>query len=93
MPNYIGFIKKVMKLLQHGYSSLKKVEVTLTQLDEVETPPNRPSRLDAVLITLGTHYRADSDWAKTRLGYELGSSCVAQFMDWTSLDPVRQMDK
>nr|CAD7200494.1 unnamed protein product [Timema douglasi] len=41
--DYIGFIKKVMKLLQHGYSSLKKVEVTLTQLDEVETPPNRPS--------------------------------------------------
>nr|CAD7399534.1 unnamed protein product [Timema cristinae] len=58
--DYIGFIKKVMKLLQHGYSSVKKVEVTLTQLDEVETPPNRPSRLDAVLITLGTRYRADS---------------------------------
>nr|CAD7445439.1 unnamed protein product [Timema bartmani] len=58
--DYVGFIKKVMKLLQHGYSSLKKVEVTLTQLDEVETPPNRPSRLDAVLITLGTRYRADS---------------------------------
>ncbi|XP_063226485.1 uncharacterized protein LOC134533133 isoform X2 [Bacillus rossius redtenbacheri] len=44
--DYVGFIKKVMKQLQHGYRNIKKVEVTLTQLDEVETPPNRPLSAD-----------------------------------------------
>ncbi|KAJ4438086.1 hypothetical protein ANN_14025 [Periplaneta americana] len=37
--DYVGFIKKVMKLLQHGFSSIRKVEVTLTQLEESQAPP------------------------------------------------------
>lgn len=37
--DYVGFIKKVMKLLQHGFSSIRKVEVTLAQLEESHVPP------------------------------------------------------
>ncbi|XP_069668894.1 uncharacterized protein [Periplaneta americana] len=45
--DYVGFIKKVMKLLQHGFSSIRKVEVTLTQLEESQAPPpTRPLSTD-----------------------------------------------
>jgi hypothetical protein len=37
--DYVGFIKKVMKLLQHGFPSIRKVEVTLAQLEESQAPP------------------------------------------------------
>jgi len=37
--DYVGFIKKVMKLLQHGFPSIRKVEVTLAQLEESHVPP------------------------------------------------------
>ncbi|KAJ9598949.1 hypothetical protein L9F63_010543, partial [Diploptera punctata] len=37
--DYVGFIKKVMKLLQHGFKGIRKVEVTLTQLEESQVPP------------------------------------------------------
>ncbi|XP_044727298.1 uncharacterized protein LOC123290962 isoform X2 [Chrysoperla carnea] len=40
--DYVGFIKKIMKLMQHRYESLKKIEIELKQLDDVEEPPNRP---------------------------------------------------
>lgn len=40
--DYVGFIKRVMKLLQHGYAGLDKIEVELRQLGETEEPPERP---------------------------------------------------
>lgn len=33
-----------MKLIQHKYELLKKLEVELKQLDDVEEPPNRPRK-------------------------------------------------
>lgn len=44
--DYVGFIKKVMKLLQHKYGSILKVEVTLKQLEQGQVPPARPLSAD-----------------------------------------------
>ncbi|XP_029166241.1 uncharacterized protein LOC114937063 isoform X4 [Nylanderia fulva] len=41
--DYVGFIKKIMKLMQHKYPSIKKLEVELRQLEEPVTLPTRPS--------------------------------------------------
>ncbi|KYN18202.1 hypothetical protein ALC57_09496, partial [Trachymyrmex cornetzi] len=41
--DYVGFIKKIMKLMQHKYPSIKKLEVELRQLEEPITLPSRPS--------------------------------------------------
>ncbi|XP_032679388.1 uncharacterized protein LOC116847921 isoform X3 [Odontomachus brunneus] len=41
--DYVGFIKKIMKLMQHKYPSIKKLEVELKQLEEPITLPTRPS--------------------------------------------------
>lgn len=41
--DYVGFIKKIMKLMQHEYTSLQRLEVELTQLAEA-TPPPRPRK-------------------------------------------------
>ncbi|XP_070519498.1 uncharacterized protein [Cardiocondyla obscurior] len=40
--DYVGFIKKIMKLMQHKYLSIKKLEVELRQLEEPITLPSRP---------------------------------------------------
>ncbi|KAG7154868.1 hypothetical protein Hamer_G021199 [Homarus americanus] len=40
--DYVGFIKKIMKMMQHKYKMLSKTEVELRQLDESEKPPTRP---------------------------------------------------
>ncbi|TRY69155.1 hypothetical protein TCAL_02185 [Tigriopus californicus] len=40
--DYVGFIKKIMKLMQHEYSMLAKIEVELTQEKEMDELPNRP---------------------------------------------------
>ncbi|PNF19521.1 hypothetical protein B7P43_G02178 [Cryptotermes secundus] len=51
--DYVGFIKKVMKLLQHGFSSIRKVEVTLAQLEESHAPPpTRPLSADETALGL-----------------------------------------
>ncbi|KAL3280096.1 hypothetical protein HHI36_017602 [Cryptolaemus montrouzieri] len=39
--DYVGFIKKIMKLMQHNYQTIKKIEVELKQL-EGEPVPVRP---------------------------------------------------
>ncbi|KAL6444938.1 hypothetical protein ACFW04_002142 [Cataglyphis niger] len=41
--DYVGFIKKIMKLMQHKYPSIKKLEIELRQLEEPITLPSRPS--------------------------------------------------
>lgn len=40
--DYVGFIKKIMKLMQHEYPMLAKIEVELTQEKEMDELPNRP---------------------------------------------------
>jgi len=40
--DYVGFIKKIMKLMQIQYPMLAKVEVEMTQEKEMDELPNRP---------------------------------------------------
>lgn len=40
--DYVGFIKKVMKLMQLDYPMMAKVEVEMTQEKEMDQLPNRP---------------------------------------------------
>ncbi|XP_059487711.1 uncharacterized protein LOC132203739 [Neocloeon triangulifer] len=44
--DYVGFIKKIMKLLQNGYKGLDKIEVEMRQLGETEEVPERPQSAD-----------------------------------------------
>ncbi|XP_011268087.1 uncharacterized protein LOC105258510 isoform X6 [Camponotus floridanus] len=44
--DYVGFIKKIMKLMQHKYPSIKKLEIELRQLEEPITLPSRPLSAD-----------------------------------------------
>lgn len=39
--DYVGFIKKIMKLMQNDYPEIRKVEVQMTQLGQSsQSPPN-----------------------------------------------------
>ncbi|XP_058442778.1 uncharacterized protein LOC131425162 isoform X3 [Malaya genurostris] len=40
--DYVGFIKKIMKLLQKGYNEIQAVEVELRILEQTSAPPSRP---------------------------------------------------
>ncbi|XP_012347914.1 uncharacterized protein LOC100867628 isoform X3 [Apis florea] len=50
--DYVGFIKKIMKLMLHKYSTIKKIEVELKQLEEPINLPTRPSDTGHILFTL-----------------------------------------
>ncbi|KAK9737374.1 hypothetical protein QE152_g10798 [Popillia japonica] len=43
--DYVGFIKKIMKLLQRDYFSISKLEIELKQLEDAAVP-NRPLSVD-----------------------------------------------
>ncbi|XP_014670754.1 PREDICTED: uncharacterized protein LOC106811582 isoform X2 [Priapulus caudatus] len=41
--DYVGFIKKIMKMMQQRYVKIRKIECEMTQLEDlVEPPPNSP---------------------------------------------------
>ncbi|XP_067143243.1 uncharacterized protein [Centruroides vittatus] len=44
--DYVGFIKKIMKLMQIRYPSIRKIEVEIKQLEEYIEPPSRPVSMD-----------------------------------------------
>ena len=48
--DYVGFIKKIMKLMQNDYPMIAKIEVELTQEKEMDHLPNRPSKKDKKLF-------------------------------------------
>ncbi|KAG7205252.1 hypothetical protein KM043_018331 [Ampulex compressa] len=48
--DYVGFIKKIMKLMQHKYPSIRKLEVELRQLEEPITLPARPLSTDETVM-------------------------------------------
>ncbi|XP_043604550.1 uncharacterized protein LOC122577332 isoform X3 [Bombus pyrosoma] len=50
--DYVGFIKKIMKLMLHKYSTIKKIEVELKQLEEPVSLPTRPSDTGHILFTV-----------------------------------------
>ncbi|XP_054279456.1 uncharacterized protein LOC128997788 [Macrosteles quadrilineatus] len=49
--DYVGFIKKIMKLMQHKYPTIRKLEIILRQLEQATSLPTRP--LSADESTLG----------------------------------------
>ncbi|XP_077291307.1 uncharacterized protein LOC143914814 isoform X2 [Arctopsyche grandis] len=50
--DYVGFIKKIMKLMQHTYTTLQRLEVELRQLEEGPSPPPRPLSSDESTLGL-----------------------------------------
>ncbi|KAL5277264.1 hypothetical protein ACFFRR_002473 [Megaselia abdita] len=44
--DYVGFIKKIMKLMQKGYDEIQALEVELRILEETSAPPSRPLSID-----------------------------------------------
>ncbi|XP_065202307.1 uncharacterized protein LOC135832761 isoform X2 [Planococcus citri] len=48
--DYVGFIKKIMKLMQNQYVTVKKIEVELKQLEEIEEIPKRPLSADESIL-------------------------------------------
>uniref|UniRef100_A0A1A9VBX2 Winged helix-turn-helix domain-containing protein n=1 Tax=Glossina austeni TaxID=7395 RepID=A0A1A9VBX2_GLOAU len=44
--DYVGFIKKIMKLLQKGYDEIQCLEIELRILEETSEPPTRPLSMD-----------------------------------------------
>ncbi|XP_077483890.1 uncharacterized protein LOC144093975 [Amblyomma americanum] len=44
--DYVGFIKKIMKLMQVKYTTMRKVEIEMRQLENITEPPRRPMSLD-----------------------------------------------
>ncbi len=42
--DYVGFVKKIMKLMQTVYVTIKKIEIELRQLEEDTKMPKRPRK-------------------------------------------------
>lgn len=42
--DYVGFIKKIMKLMQKGYNEIQALEVELRILEQTSAPPSRPRK-------------------------------------------------
>ncbi|XP_017486435.1 PREDICTED: uncharacterized protein LOC108374903 [Rhagoletis zephyria] len=42
--DYVGFIKKIMKLMQRGYDEIQSLEIELRILEETAEPPSRPRK-------------------------------------------------
>lgn len=42
--DYVGFIKKIMKLLQKGFNEIQALEVELRILEQTSAPPTRPRK-------------------------------------------------
>lgn len=40
--DYVGFIKKIMKLMQKGYNEIQSIEIELRILEQTSAPPSRP---------------------------------------------------
>jgi len=51
--DYVGFIKKIMKLVQHDYPLLRKVEVEMKQLGQSAQPLPTTAKQGTILLTVG----------------------------------------
>ncbi|XP_055909322.1 uncharacterized protein LOC129944149 isoform X1 [Eupeodes corollae] len=51
--DYVGFIKKIMKLLQRGYDEIQSLEIELKILEETSAPPSRPPRDGYIIYCYG----------------------------------------
>ncbi|KAG5684642.1 hypothetical protein PVAND_013862 [Polypedilum vanderplanki] len=44
--DYVGFIKKIMKLMQKGYNEIQSIEIELRILEQTSAPPSRPLSIE-----------------------------------------------
>lgn len=44
--DYVGFIKKIMKLLQKGYNEIQALEIELKIMEQASAPPSRPRKFN-----------------------------------------------
>ncbi|XP_011295126.1 uncharacterized protein LOC101901668 isoform X1 [Musca domestica] len=51
--DYVGFIKKIMKLMQKGYDEIQSLEIELRILEETAEPPSRPPRDGYIIYCYG----------------------------------------
>merc|ERR1719414_432897 len=51
--DYVGFIKKIMKLMQHEYPMIAKIEIEMTQEMEMDCLPIRPTTSGTQLYCIG----------------------------------------
>ncbi|XP_053678144.1 uncharacterized protein LOC128728541 [Anopheles nili] len=59
--DYVGFIKKIMKLMQKGYNEIQAIEIELRILEQTSAPPSRPSRPGHVIICYGNCHKLDTN--------------------------------
>ncbi|CAG2102765.1 unnamed protein product [Medioppia subpectinata] len=57
--DYIGFIMKIMKLLQMKYTNIRQIEVELKLVQQLSEPPARPTSKNGVLISIGNECTDD----------------------------------
>lgn len=70
--DYVGFITKVLKLMQVRYVGMRKIEMELRQLEETDRPPERPSKSTSLrpfyfrifFITTFLFTRSKIDWKR-----------------------------
>ncbi|XP_058799256.1 uncharacterized protein LOC131668821 isoform X2 [Phymastichus coffea] len=48
--DYVGFIKKIMKLVQHKYPGIERIEIELKQIEEPIELPIRPLSTDETIL-------------------------------------------
>ncbi|KAG1652970.1 hypothetical protein GQR58_025886 [Nymphon striatum] len=49
--DYVGFIKKILKMMQQGYSMIKRTELEMREIQQMENPLSRPISVDDNLIS------------------------------------------
>ncbi|XP_076332890.1 uncharacterized protein LOC143237481 isoform X2 [Tachypleus tridentatus] len=63
--DYVGFIKGIMKLMQLKYCNIKKIEVEIRQIEEMEEPPTRPTLPNGILLTIGSQNNTSEESEST----------------------------
>uniref|UniRef100_A0A182Q1Y1 Winged helix-turn-helix domain-containing protein n=1 Tax=Anopheles farauti TaxID=69004 RepID=A0A182Q1Y1_9DIPT len=81
--DYVGFIKKIMKLLQKGYNEIQAIEIELRILEQTSAPPSRPSRPGHVIICYGNCHKLDpnNNRDKTQSDGGGGEGAIGQIGD------------
>ncbi|XP_054161455.1 uncharacterized protein LOC128959513 isoform X2 [Oppia nitens] len=57
--DYIGFIMKIMKLMQIKHKNIRQIDVELKLVNELSEPPSRPTSKNGVLISVGNEKSDD----------------------------------
>jgi len=86
--DYVGFIKKIMKLMQNEFPMFRKIEVELTQEKELEKIPDRPTRPGALLFTVGVLHPEVCNETSEPAKPEANKSSVLEMIEAAYPNPV-----